>query len=118
VSLPPSARRDLRTWGASVGLPASVRSALKAAGIPPDGVDAALCDVLLERCTQAVEWGGVEHDDLHVPSEWLAFLLKQIAKAAEDPEPGSGEFRGRLVRIAALALAAIESQDRLTEAGQ
>lgn len=86
---------------------------LTAAGVPCSGCETAVRSILAERLDQAREWGGADHDDLHVPTEWVAFILKQLSRAADCAEPGSRDFRARLVKIAALALAALESQDRL-----
>ena len=65
------------------------------------------------RLRQDTQWGGAEHDDEHDISEWLAFITKQTgyghrAVALNDLEG----LRSRYVKIAALAMAAIQSFDR------
>lgn len=70
-----------------------------------------------ERARQDAQWGGTAHDDTHDPAEWVKFLDKQLTAAdALTPTVQAGEdeaYRERLVKIAALAVAAIESHDRL-----
>lgn len=73
-----------------------------------------------ERERQIQQWGGCEHDDTHKPEEWLSFIAKQVKKAEREAKASDGqidratrfEVRDRLVKIAALAVAAIESMDR------
>lgn len=63
-----------------------------------------------ERQAQDEEWGGKTHDDSHEPWEWCTYIDKQrkLARDANEPE----EYRSRMVKIAALAVAAIESSMR------
>ena len=74
-------------------------------------IDSILKEIVAERVNQDRKWGGPEHDDEHRPEEWAAFIVDHAAKAGihEDPR----EFRRRMVRVAALAVAAIESRDRV-----
>lgn len=68
-----------------------------------------------ERNEQDAQWGGESHDDGHTPFDWLNFIEHQIVRARE----GSVEYaivRHRLVKIAALAVAGIESIDRCVDA--
>lgn len=77
-----------------------------------------------ERKRQDEQWGGPEHDDAHALRDWLTFIEKQVGAARmrqEDqnsrPDIAGGylhvpELRRRLVKIAALAVAGIESIDR------
>lgn len=67
----------------------------------------ALVDVLAERGLQDEQWGGPEHDDGHTLVDWRDFIVKQA-----DRSVSSCDARARLVKVAALALAAIESLDR------
>jgi hypothetical protein len=62
--------------------------------------------VVSERDQQDLQFGGPEHDDQHVREDWLHFLQKQL-DLAEGPQ-----FESRMIRLAALALAAWESQRR------
>lgn len=84
---------------------------------------AVLTDIIAERGRQDAQWGGPPHDDDHSPDEWLEFIEHQVDAAHaligagsedENGEPnGDARYRQRLVKIAALAVAAIESLDRL-----
>lgn len=67
-----------------------------------------LADVLEERSRQDAQWGGAAHDDEHTTSDWMNFIVKQTAFWFS----GYGGSRERLVKIAALAVAAIEMLDR------
>lgn len=74
-------------------------------------------DIKDERRRQDTQWGGPEHDDRHAIDEWLDFIQKQLNEAealigADEPD-GDMQFRSRLVKVAALAVAAVESLDRL-----
>ena len=68
----------------------------------------AVGDVLLERQHQDEKWGGKEHDDQHEPDDWLGFANNVICEICEH----TTDFRTGMVKVAALALAAIESHDR------
>ena len=63
-----------------------------------------------ERERQDVEWGGLEHDDQHIATDWCQYIDKQrrLARDADTPQ----EFMARMIKIAALAVAAIESTQR------
>lgn len=66
-----------------------------------------------ERVRQDEEWGGAEHDDEHEPLDWVRFIRKQCGIIANPPETGIvGGYESRMVKIAALAIAAIESYRR------
>lgn len=75
-----------------------------------------LAEVAEERTWQDSRWGGAEHDDRHTPAEWVALLARHLGLAVDDggettdPE----RFRRQMIRLAALAVAAAESFDRLT----
>jgi hypothetical protein len=68
----------------------------------------ALDDILKERDKQDEQWGGPDHDDTHDQWDWLDYIDHQKYRWVEVPNRG----RETLVKIAALALAAIESIDR------
>jgi hypothetical protein len=75
-----------------------------------------LMSILEERAQQDAQWGGEEHDDKHWPRDWMAFIRKQLDKANAEiylPAFEPDEYRRRLVKIAALAAAAINAHDRL-----
>jgi hypothetical protein len=71
-------------------------------------------DILDERKRQDMIHGGPAHDDIHPPEEWLDLIEKQIncAQALIGVGPDD-EFRARLIKIAALSVAAIEVLDRV-----
>jgi hypothetical protein len=76
--------------------------------------DLVLADISAEREAQDAKWGGSDHDDDHADSDWLCYIRKHAARAEES----HAVFRQQMVRIAALAVAAIESFDRYEEAGR
>lgn len=63
-------------------------------------------DISNQRILQDYQWGGAAHDDQHLPMEWMAFIQKQVTAAR------STDARERFIKIAALAVAAVESIDR------
>ncbi len=70
----------------------------------------ALDCVSAERDRQDVQWGGPVHDDEHHPSEWLDYIARQLTMASH--AASYDDYRDRLVKIAALAVAAFESSER------
>lgn len=69
-----------------------------------------LLEVVLERERQDEEWGGPEHDDAHDANDWVNFIEVR-AQRAWNARTGKG-YRKRMVQIAALAVAAVQSFDR------
>jgi hypothetical protein len=65
-----------------------------------------------ERTRQDEEWGGAEHDDSHNHQDWVIFISKQIGLALAYR---SNDFESRMIKVAALAIAAIESSRRKEE---
>ncbi len=69
-----------------------------------------------ERERQDRLWGGPAHDDTHSDRDWISMITHYAAKAA--PPPNATEwhkmnhFRRRMVIVAALAVAALEWDDR------
>ena len=64
-------------------------------------------EIKAERERQDAQWGGPEHDDRHAPIEWSSY------RARFERRGGQGASRrANLVKIAALAVAEIESIDR------
>lgn len=94
-------------WRALVALvaPPSPKAA------PPE--PAWVADVLAERRAQDEQWGGATHDDEHEAYEWMDYINKQV-KRAQSVRNDNEAFRSRLVKIAALAGAGVESIDRNT----
>lgn len=62
-----------------------------------------------ERQRQDKQWGGAEHDDLHLMSDWFRYIQRQMF-GVDTCYPT--QLRYKLIKIAALAVAAIESCDR------
>lgn len=98
-----------------------------------------LLEICKERAEQDRKWGGSSHDDEHDGLDWLNYLLEHAAKALSgfvrtERHPGTTSFHDRaftftvhipaadarnprayrkqLIRVAALAVAAVESFDR------
>jgi hypothetical protein len=91
-----------------------------------ENMNAIIEEIKSERRIEDKEWGGSDHDDTHEPEKWCALLRHQIRLAdraacslAADEITGGEEghliagYRERLVKIAAVALAAAESLDRV-----
>ena len=73
--------------------------------------DLIIGEIGIERRAQDQQWGGPAHDDAHVGTEWADYIHKQNTLAsvqALNPE----QFESRMVKVAALAIAAIESSRR------
>ena len=66
----------------------------------------ALEQVATERYHQDLQHGGPGHDDMHQADDWYALLLIQVERLPES-------YPDRLIKIAALAIAARQSWDRL-----
>lgn len=64
-----------------------------------------------ERELQDEQWGGAAHDDTHVADDWTTQITHHLNAANRDIADYP-KFRKRLVKIAALAVAGIQSQDR------
>lgn len=76
-------------------------------------------DVFLERKRQDEQWGGPSHDDCHHRNDWITFIRKQLNLADGDASGASvpdADFWERMVKVAALAMAAAESQRRYATA--
>jgi len=58
-----------------------------------------------ERTEQRLQWGGAAHDDQHGELDWVTFIKKQLRRS-------NANYRNAMVKIGALAVAAIESYDR------
>lgn len=70
-------------------------------------------EISRERALQDEEWGGAEHDDEHEPLNWARFIRKQCRIMENPPESGIvGGYESRMIKVAALALAAVESHRR------
>lgn len=65
-------------------------------------------EIELEREAQDVKWGGPEHDDDHSREDWCEFIADHGQPFRSRP----WNFREQMIRVAALAVAAIESDTR------
>lgn len=80
-------------------------------------------DVRKERRRQDQKWGGPEHDDEHTVADWVYYIRNEANYEGyrDSPNPelaaraNRHNARQRLIRIAALAIAAVESIDRVGE---
>ena len=72
-----------------------------------------LLEVAAERNQQDQKWGGAEHDDTHNNHDWLAYITKHLGRTAMWPFDAV-TFRKQMIRVAALAVAAVEWIDRKT----
>lgn len=79
-------------------------------------VEQILQEIRNERLRQDQEWGGPEHDDAEPLGHFLEYIAEKLCPQAvldlmeEDVE----DVRRRLIQIAALAVASVESLDRRT----
>lgn len=72
-----------------------------------------LNEVAIERERQDRKWGGPEHDDSHSVSEFVQWIQDYSGWARMMASMRSRDkTRKRLVQVAALAVAAVESLDR------
>ncbi len=77
-----------------------------------DGIITAILD---ERKKQDRTWGGPANDDKHTGFDWVALITKQLGEAVDSAFRGDAPgYSFAMVRVAALAVAAIESVRRLS----
>lgn len=75
-------------------------------------------EIIRERMSQDAEHGGPPHDDSLSENEWIAILARHVGLAAGDKaEVNAARFRRQMIRVAACAVAAVESFDRRHTAG-
>jgi hypothetical protein len=89
--------------------------------------DDVLREVRAERAWQITEWGwglrdgrmnmadagATGHDDAHAEGDWTRFIVRHLGRAEqgiEDQDPIA--WRKQMLRVAALATAAVEAHDR------
>jgi hypothetical protein len=71
-----------------------------------------LTQVLTERQRQRKRWSD-QHDMGHDGAQWVALLAERLGKvAAAEMGDGPKEYERRLVELAAVALAALECEER------
>jgi len=69
--------------------------------------------VLAERERQDRKWGGPQHDDKHHTVDYVEIIEDYAGWARMMSKMGSHDkARNRLIQVAALAVAAVESIDR------
>lgn len=72
-------------------------------------------EVFNERLRQDTKWGGPEHDDEHSTQEFCKWIKNYTGWADQMADCHSwDQARDRLIQVAALAVAAVESIDRKT----
>lgn len=70
-------------------------------------------DIEDERERQDAQWGGPEHDDQHSYWDWLDYIERQSVRCqTAGLARNIPEMRARLIKIAALSVAAVQSLDR------
>ena len=85
-------------------------------------------EIKFESRLEGQEWSNSEHVDIYEPEKWCSFLRHQVRLAdraacslATDEITGAEEqslvvaYRAQLIKIAALAIAATQSLDRVME---
>lgn len=80
-------------------------------------------EVEVERAHQDGQWGGLEHDLRHAPETWALLLARHVGRLAgdciapdRDPCTFPSDYRERLVKVAAIAIAALEAHDGVRKA--
>lgn len=69
-------------------------------------------DIEKERASQDSKWGGFDHDDCHNADDWESFIVTHVKKCMD----GDGaHYRKQMIRVAALAVAAVEWLERQEE---
>lgn len=72
-----------------------------------------LAEVARERLRQDGKWGGPTHDDTHSTAEFVQWIEDYAGWARMMASMNSPDkARNRLIQVAALAVAAVESIDR------
>lgn len=75
----------------------------------------AIDDVAAERARQDAKWGGPAHDDQHSTAEFVQLIIDYAGWSRVMYGMNSQDrTRRRLIQVAALAVAAVESIDRKT----
>ena len=70
-------------------------------------------EIKAERDYQDGKWGHVKDDTLNTPFHWVTWIVKSaIAFTDGTWSPSADSFRKAMLKVAALAVAAVESLDR------
>ena len=83
-------------------------------------------EIIDERNHQEKKWGAIHDDKIHNSYSWNALISHYLAKAiepfisidTENIELKGKIFRYNMIKVAALAVAAIEANDRMLEKNQ
>lgn len=68
-------------------------------------------EIAAERAVQDAKWGGAAADDKNMPNDWIAYIAGHVGRAWSSPLD-IATYRKQLIRVGALAVAAVESLDR------
>ena len=80
--------------------------------------DAIFAEILQRRREQDAQWGGPRHDDRHTREEWCGYLQKFLDRAEiRSDRADAASYEDKLLDIAALAVAAIQSSRRKRREG-
>ncbi len=69
-------------------------------------------EIAAERQRQNQKWGGASNDDRHSSHSWAYLLVKHLGQSGIGDDWNPIVFRKQMIRVAALAVAAIEWHDR------
>jgi hypothetical protein len=72
-------------------------------------IDGVLDQIRVERAYQDAKWGST-FDDKNTANDWAAYVAQYVGQAAFAKQPE--EWRRQMVKVATLAVAAIEAFDR------
>lgn len=70
-----------------------------------------LSEVAEERARQGEHRGGLDREGVYAGVDWIS-LIDRFAYRATPHDLSSKEFRDAMIKIAALAVAAVEAHDR------
>ena len=68
-------------------------------------------EIRQERKAQDKKWGGAAHDDVHTQFDWCEFIRHHTNRAVGGRK--KDDYRKQMIRVAALAVAAVQSFDRI-----
>jgi len=68
-------------------------------------------EIRQERKAQDKKWGGAAHDDVHTQFDWCEFIRHHTSRAVGGRK--KDDYRKQMIRVAALAVAAVQSFDRI-----
>lgn len=68
-------------------------------------------EIKQERAKQDKIWGGSANEDSHSEESWSAILTHELGQACFHDDD-SAKFRQQMVKVASVAVAAIEAMDR------